>query len=289
MKKVRLYESFHGIDEAKLSTIHKAAKKGDYPVTIVVIENGKVVHQELVNTPMAVPAAFNMAQGAYPKATIHVEDRGGAVLFKESVEINEGTWALDKNAVKPFIKDLKKVKSAKEVTKLKDKYYDKIGDDLLYDALDRAEGADNKDALLNNIADAIGRLEDFIGESVVTESIEHGSYYFSKMSSMIDNLLPAGGWKRGETKYAVICHNTVQMGKNVMYLKSANSKIGQNFEAHILSIHDTEEEAFSAYVETVKYDGGKTDTCVSYAYGTLDSKGSNYPFNEIGGERKVIK
>ena len=284
MKKVRLYESFHGIDEAKLSTIHKAAKKGDYPVTIVVIENGKVVHQELVNTPMAVPAAFNMAQGAYPKATIHVEDRGGAVLFKESIEINEGTWALDKKAIEPFIKDLKKVKLAKEVTKLKDKYYNKVGDDLLYDALDRAEKADNKDALLNNIADAIGRLEDFIGESTVTESIQHGSYYFPK-AVVSSDMQPA----KGETKYAVICHTTVQMGNNIMYLTSADSKIGQNFEAHVLSVHDTEEEAHSAYVETVKYDGGKTASCVSYAYGTLASKGSNLPFDEIGGERKVIK
>lgn len=291
MKKVRLYEQFHNINEAKLSTIHKAAKKGDYPVTIVVIENGKVVHQELVNTPMAVPAAFNMAQGAYPKATIHVEDKGGAVLFKESVEVSEGTWAFNKSKVKPFIKDLEAADNAADIEKLSKKYYNHIGDDLLYDALDRAIKYKDisSDDFQDAIADAIGRLREFIGESVVTESIQHGSYYFSKASTMIDNLLPASGWKRGETKYAVICHNTVQMGKNVMYLKSANSNSAQNFEAHILSIHDTEEEAFSAYVETVKYDGGKTDTCVSYAYGTLDSKGSNYPFNEIGGERKVIK
>lgn len=283
MKKVRLYEGFHGIDEAKLSTIHKAAKKGDYPVTIVVIENGKVVHQELVNTPMAVPAAFNMAQGAYPKATIHVEDKGGAVLFKESVEVNEGTWSFNKSKVKPFIKDLESADNAADIKKLKKKYYNHVGDDLLYDYLDRAQDSD-RDAFNNNVADAIGRLREFIGESTVTESLQHGSYYFPK-----SNVDPAMQPAKGETKYAVICHNTVEMGKNIMYLKGANSNIGQNFEGHILSIHDTEEEAHSAYVETVKYEGGKTATCVSYAYGTLDSKGSNYPFNEIGGERKVIK
>lgn len=286
MKKVRLYESFHGINEAKLSTIHKAAKKGDYPVTIVVIENGKVVHQELVNTPMAVPAAFNMAQGAYPKATIHVEDRGGAVLFKEGVEVNEGVWAFNKSKVKPFIKDLEAADNASDVKKLSDKYYNHIGDDLLYDALDRAiKHKDiSSDDFQDAIADAIGRLREFIGESTVNESIQHGSYYFPK-AAVSSDMQPA----KGETKYAVICHNTVQMGNNIMYLKSADSKIGQNFEAHILSVHDTEEEAHSAYVETVKYDGGKTASCVSYAYGTLTSKGSNLPFDEIGGERKVIK
>jgi hypothetical protein len=74
-----------------------------------------------------------------------------------------------------------------------------------------------------------------------------------------------------------------------MYLKGSNSKIGQNFEAHVLSVHDTEEEAHSAYIETVKYDEAGAPNHVSYAYGTLTSKGSNLPFDEIGGERKTIK
>ena len=102
MKKVRLYEEFHFTNEAKRGTIHKAVKAGDYPVTIVVIENGKVVHQEQVSTPEAVPASFNVLQKEYPKAKLHVEDKGGAVLFKESVEINEGKYLkkLDRLAVK---------------------------------------------------------------------------------------------------------------------------------------------------------------------------------------------
>jgi hypothetical protein len=77
-----------GIDESTLSQIHKAAKKGSYPVTIVATMLGKVVKQELVKTPMAVPAAFRMMQGAYPKAKISVESRTGQILFQESV-INE--------------------------------------------------------------------------------------------------------------------------------------------------------------------------------------------------------
>ncbi len=78
------FESF-SVNEAKLSKIHNAAKKGSYPVTLVVIENGKVVKQELVGTPQIVPAAFNQLKKEYPKATVHVESKTGERLFSESV------------------------------------------------------------------------------------------------------------------------------------------------------------------------------------------------------------
>ena len=204
MKKVRLYESFHNIDEAKRGTIHKAVKAGDYPVTIVVIENGKVVHQEAVNTPEAVPAAFNVLQKEYPKAKLHVEDKGGQTLFVEGLEVNE--------------------------------------------------------------------------------SIQYGSYYFSK-SNVDSAMQPA----KGETKYAVICHNTVDMGNNIMYLKGASSNASQNFEAHVMATFNTEEEALKAYEVALKSGKGMTPSCVSFAYGTLTVKGSNLPFEEIDGKRKQIK
>jgi len=72
------------IAEASRSKVFKAARKGSYPVTIVVIENGKVVKQELVKTPEAVPAYFNVIQKEYPKAQINVEDTTGKILFVES-------------------------------------------------------------------------------------------------------------------------------------------------------------------------------------------------------------
>ena len=80
-------ENGRKIVEASLSVIHKAAKKGSYPVTVMAIDKKKrkVVKQELVKTPMAVPAAFMMMQGAYPEASISVEDATGQVLFSESV------------------------------------------------------------------------------------------------------------------------------------------------------------------------------------------------------------
>ena len=84
------------VNEAKLSAIHKAAKKGSYPVSIVATILGKVVKQELVKTPMAVPAAFNMMQGAYPKATISVESKTGQTLFVESInELNSDGAIMD--------------------------------------------------------------------------------------------------------------------------------------------------------------------------------------------------
>lgn len=87
-----LYES-NELTEAKRGTIHRAVKKGDYPATIVVLKDNKVIHQETVSTPEAVPAAFNVLQKEYPGAKLHVEDKGGHVLFTESEELTEASAA----------------------------------------------------------------------------------------------------------------------------------------------------------------------------------------------------
>ena len=76
------------IFEASRGKVHKAVKKGSYPVTIVVISNGMAIKQQLVNTPEAVPAAFNTLQKQYPNANLSIEDKTGLRLFSESV--NEG-------------------------------------------------------------------------------------------------------------------------------------------------------------------------------------------------------
>ena len=92
MKHINEYSEFKNIkavkesvNEAKLSAIHKAAKKGSYPAVIVVVQNGKVIHQEPVSTPDVAPATFNVMQEKYPKAIIHLEDNTGKRLFSESV------------------------------------------------------------------------------------------------------------------------------------------------------------------------------------------------------------
>ena len=69
--------------EARRSVVHKAAKKGSFPVSLVVVKNGKVIDQQLVNTPEAVPAAFNVIQSKHNGATVHIEDKTGKRLFSE--------------------------------------------------------------------------------------------------------------------------------------------------------------------------------------------------------------
>jgi hypothetical protein len=83
------------INEATRGQIHKAAKKGSFPVSLVVVKNGKVIDQELVKTPEAVPAAFNVIQSKHKGATVHIEDKTGKRLFSESESVNEGISVFD--------------------------------------------------------------------------------------------------------------------------------------------------------------------------------------------------
>ena len=85
-----------GMDEATRGTIHKAAKKGSYPVSLVVVKDGKVINQVLnIRTPEVVPAAFNVVKNYHKHkgATVHIEDKTGKRLFSESV--NEGISVSD--------------------------------------------------------------------------------------------------------------------------------------------------------------------------------------------------
>jgi hypothetical protein len=124
-------EDMHeSIDESTgLAIIHKAAKKGSYPVSIVATMLGKVVKQELVKTPMAVPAAFRMMQGGYPRATIAIEDRTGKILFKEGFvkeSVNEGMFKVidqirqDSKDAGDFIKNVFSDPDFKDMKKDKD-------------------------------------------------------------------------------------------------------------------------------------------------------------------------
>ena len=78
------FESF-SVNEASRRKVHKAAKQGSYPAVIVVVQDGKVIHQEPVSTPDVAPATFNVMQEKYPKALLHLEDNTGKRLFSESV------------------------------------------------------------------------------------------------------------------------------------------------------------------------------------------------------------
>jgi len=105
MKFFKTYESF--INEAKHSKVFKAAKRGSYPATIVVIKDKKVIHQEQVNTPEAIPAAFNVLQRKYPKAIITVEDKTGATLYREVDEVKNYMQKIDLEDFKAIKKGTK--------------------------------------------------------------------------------------------------------------------------------------------------------------------------------------
>ena len=79
----KTFESF--ITEASRRKVHKAAKEGSYPAVIVVVKDGKVIHQEPVSSPEVAPATFNVMQKEYPNALLHLEDKTGKRLFSESV------------------------------------------------------------------------------------------------------------------------------------------------------------------------------------------------------------
>jgi hypothetical protein len=90
MNKVKLYKDF--LNEASRRKVHKAAKQGSYPAVIVVVQDGKVIHQEPVSTPDVAPATFNVMQEKYPKALLHLEDNTGKRLFSESVTEATDMW-----------------------------------------------------------------------------------------------------------------------------------------------------------------------------------------------------
>ena len=112
--------------EAKRGTILKAAKKGSYPVTVVVVSNGSVAKQEIVNTPAAVPAVFNELQKEYPGATINIESMTGETLFVESV-LNE-----------------KLARGLKPLLKLGSTITKKTGEDALLDLSDKFDSIDDE-------------------------------------------------------------------------------------------------------------------------------------------------
>jgi len=96
MKKVRLFEQFVNEASVNRGKIHKAVKKASYPVTLVVIDGKEVCHQELVNTPMEVPAVVSVLKDEYPNCKIQVESKTGEVVFvQESLtkgHINEDVF-----------------------------------------------------------------------------------------------------------------------------------------------------------------------------------------------------
>ena len=114
-------------------------------------------------------------------------------------------------------------------------------------------------------------------ESKVYEKIKFGSYYFNK--GQFDGFdLPA----KGETAYALIAHNTVEVNKQSMHLRSeGDMNIGAGFRANVLAVAEDEASIKAAYDTQLKVGG--TGANLSFSYGTITVKGNNVPFTEIDG------
>lgn len=172
MKYIKVFEQF--LKEAKYTKLNSV---------------GTIIDQDGVTYPMYNDGTPDL-DGAVELSDIDKDDDWYKSLdskdkrvvdaMMKKLGLNEGTWALNKSKIKAFIKDLDNAKSSKDISKLKDSYYHHIGDDMLWDSLDRAEEADNRDEFNNNVADAIGRLED-LNESkninaiidILSNSMEH--------------------------------------------------------------------------------------------------------------------
>jgi len=117
-------KAFEGkLTEANKGKVHKAAKKGSYPAVIVVVQDGKVIHQEPVSTPEVAPATFNVMQKKYPKALLHLEDKTGKRLFSELV-VTEAAYAnATRNELAQYIinlsNELKYAKANKDKKEIK--------------------------------------------------------------------------------------------------------------------------------------------------------------------------
>jgi hypothetical protein len=91
MKPVKLYEEF--VNEATTSwrRMMKGVKAGNTgPWSLVAIENYKVVAQNVdIRIMDIIPAYFEKMRKDYPKADIHIEDATGAVVWNESLKVDE--------------------------------------------------------------------------------------------------------------------------------------------------------------------------------------------------------
>jgi len=161
------------LTEAKLSVIHKAAKKGSYPVSIVVIRDGKVIAQELVKTPAEVPAAFNVIQSYHKHkgATVHIESKTGERLFSESL-VSEAKGFKNTTDFEKFLIEIDGMGES-QIRKIMGKdYIDTPG--YYKDEKRHYDGVE--DFMRSNMGDSeFEKLESWwennVAESVVTESV----------------------------------------------------------------------------------------------------------------------
>jgi hypothetical protein len=119
--------------------------------------------------------------------------------------------------------------------------------------------------------------------NVVNEKITLGSYYFSRYA--FDGFdLPA----KGETSYALVIHNTVEVNGESMYLRSKNDhNVGAGFRPKVVAVAEDQDSIEAAYKTHVKTGGEGANLSISY--GSFNVKGQNCAYTEIDGITKKLK
>jgi|TARA_B110000879_G_scaffold205429_1_gene285820 hypothetical protein len=119
--------------------------------------------------------------------------------------------------------------------------------------------------------------------NIVNEKMTFGSYYFSTYA--FDGFdLPA----KGETSFALVLHNTVEVNGESMYLRSKNDhNVGAGFRPKVVAVATDQasiEEAYKTHVKT-----GGEGANLSISYGSFTVKGANCSYTEVDGIIKKLK
>lgn len=119
--------------------------------------------------------------------------------------------------------------------------------------------------------------------STIDEKINFGSYYFS--TSSFDGFDLPG---KGETSYALILHNTVEVNGTQMYLRSQDDhNVGAGFRPRVVAVAADQASIEEAYKTQVKTGGEGANLSISY--GSFTVKGANCSYTEIDGILKKLK
>ena len=275
---MKYIQSFDAVNEAKRSTVHKAAKKGSYPAVIVVVQDGKVIHQEPVSTPDVAPATFNVMQEKYPKALLHLEDNAGKRLFSESV-VNEaakieteryvrshgkkpkgyGGWMFSYNRDGSDEWQIPNGMSWPDAQKWAKKKAKKDGEDYVYVMENESVVTEGEDTIggLNKMANTdLERIADYA--DMIKDRMSQGqtldAWMYSKISDSVKNLNSV--------------HDTMDGNDGVTEGKMSKEKIEDmiwSLENEVKSWHPSSDSKKRSQIDKLKKDLSKFESVVNEA------------------------
>ena len=263
MKVYNTFESY--INEGAWAKIMKDVKANSEtgPWSIIAVEGDKVVGQEIdIKVKDMIPAAYEAMRKEYPKAKLHIEDATGAVVWNESVEINEGAfvvWYEDKEG-KHLLgtfhnkKAAEKYKSEEEDEMLNTKGVEKVGM-MSKDMWDKNEAPyinEGKIQLKRRYTEnyptvSAGKAAPI--RNKVIEAIADGKISNEEFKALIKELSSSSAkWIRKNAKYFNVSEDGITLSKYGMKILSGIKAVNENKNENVM-IHTTFEsflnEAYS--------------------------------------------